>query len=109
MDKYKATNLFHILFVSVLFIYVGLTRNESPDWIYTLLLITGVGVIIYHIYGAYSRLAPTWIHALHFLLIGPLLVYVGSTGKETERMYYEMMLILGFAALGYHGLNYIRY
>jgi hypothetical protein len=109
MDKFKATNLFHVFFVSILFIYVGFTRNQSPDWIYTLLLITGIGVIAYHLYGAYAKIAPTWIHALHFLLVGPLLVYVGLNGKETGRMYYEMMLLLGFAALGYHGLNYIRY
>lgn len=109
MDKHKITNLFHIFFVSVLFLYVGFTRNQSPSWIYPLLLVVGVGVIGYHLYGLNVGLAPEWVHALHFLLVGPLLVYVGYNGQETPRVYYEAMLLLGFAALGYHAMNFIRY
>lgn len=109
MNKFKAVNLFHIFFVSSLFLYIGTTRNTNPDWLYTLLLLLGFAVITYHLYGASNNLAPFWIHVMHFLIIGPLLVHIGYNGRETKRIYYEMMLLLGFASLGYHSMNYLKY
>ena len=109
MDKFKQINLFHIFVVSLLFLYVGLMKNELYSWLYSILFLLGIIVTFYHISAAYKQIAPLWIHILHFLIIGPLLIYIGFNGKETHRMYYEILLLLGFAALGYHGLNFIRY
>ena len=36
------------------------------------------------------------------ILIAPLLLWIGYYGKNTGRMAFEMMLLLGFSALGYH-------
>jgi hypothetical protein len=44
-----------------------------------------------------------WVNYIHIFLVGPLLIYIGHTGKHTERKYYEMLLMLGFASIGYHG------
>jgi hypothetical protein len=32
-----------------------------------------------------------------------LLVYIGYQGLETSRKFFEMLLMLGMASIGYHG------
>jgi hypothetical protein len=44
-----------------------------------------------------------WVNYFHALIVGPLLVYIGYKGIETSRKYFEMLLMLGMAAIGYHG------
>ena len=44
-----------------------------------------------------------WVNYFHVLIVGPLLVYIGYKGLETSRKYFEMLLMLGMAAIGYHG------
>jgi hypothetical protein len=46
--------------------------------------------------------SATWINAFHAVLIAPLLLWIGYHGKKTERPAYELLLIAGFGALGYH-------
>ena len=36
------------------------------------------------------------------LVVAPLLLWIGYYGKETSRAAYELLLMTGFAALGYH-------
>jgi hypothetical protein len=35
-------------------------------------------------------------------LISPLLLWIGYYGKNTSRAAFELLLMLGFSALGYH-------
>ena len=44
-----------------------------------------------------------WVNLIHILLVGPVLVYIGYNGEKTQRLYFELLLMLGFAAIGYHG------
>jgi hypothetical protein len=44
-----------------------------------------------------------WVNLIHILLVGPLLLYIGYNGEKTPRLYFELLLMLGFAAIGYHG------
>jgi hypothetical protein len=44
-----------------------------------------------------------WVNLIHILLVGPLLVYIGYNSEKTHRLYFELLLMLGFAAIGYHG------
>lgn len=43
-----------------------------------------------------------WINLVHVLWVGPLLLYIGAKKKDTPRPAYELLLLTGFAALGYH-------
>ena len=43
-----------------------------------------------------------WINLIHVFYIAPLLIFVGYNEKETPRYGYELMALVGFAALGYH-------
>ena len=100
-------HLFHIIIVGSLFLYVGIKREKIPPMMYPFLLGLGIFVILYHIYKTSQSKTP-WINYIHIFLIGPLLVYIGYMNKETSRKYYEILLMFGFASIGYHGYYMIN-
>jgi len=105
-DKYTIIHLFHILLVGPLFLYVGIQRTNIPSIMFPFLLGLGLLIIIYHMYLAYTKFSQgksAWVNYIHFLIIGPLLVYIGYNSLETTRKYFEMLLLLGMATIGYHG------
>lgn len=99
-------SLFHLFFVVPFFLYVGLQRAATPEGVYTACLTLGVIITLYHSYKAwikYQASSPSiWINMIHVLYVGPLLIYIGTKGKDTERAAYELLLMLAFAAGGYH-------
>ena len=104
-------HLFHILIVGTLFLYVGIKRDTIPKYMYPILLGLGIVIILYHSYKTYNYIKadkPYWVNLIHILLVGPLLVYIGYNRENTKRKYFEMLLMLGFAAIGYHSY-YIFY
>ena len=106
MDNHFFVHLFHILVVGSLFLYIGIKKTEIPDYMYNILLVLGCIIIIYHIYKAYKRILSdksAWVNYIHIFLVGPLLAFIGWHGKETSRKYFELLLMLGFASIGYHG------
>jgi len=109
--SYVALHLFHLLFVGPLFLYVGIERENIPETLFTGLGILGLIVLFYQSYKAYLKLKDgqsAWINWIHILLVAPLLLIIGYLKKDTNRRYFEMLLLLGFAAIGYHGLYLIR-
>jgi len=99
-------HLFHILFVGVLFLYVGINGTKIPAFIFPFLKYLGIIIIIYHSYKAYLRVSnekSAWVNLIHMFLIGPLLVIIGIYGIDTSRKYFEMLLMAGMASIGYHG------
>lgn len=109
--SHSTINLFHILIVSPLFLYVGLAQKSVPDIVFLLLGILAAGILLYHLYQAYSKLSEgksAWVNWVHILLIVPLLALLARYKKDASRRYFEMLLLLGFASLGYHGLYFIR-
>ena len=99
-------HLFHILFVGVLFLYVGINGTKIPAFIFPFLKYLGIIIIIYHSYKAYLRLSngkSAWVNFIHMFLIGPLLLIIGIYGIDTSRKYFEMLLMAGMASIGYHG------
>ncbi len=109
--SHSVISLFHVLFVAPLFLYVGLARKDVPDMIFLLLGIMAAGMFLYHAYQAYTKLSEgksAWVNWIHIFLIVPLLVVLARYKKEASRRYFEMLLLLGFSALGYHGLYFIR-
>jgi len=99
-------HLFHIIIVGGLFLYVGITRDKISPYMYQILLGLGIVIILYHCYKTYNYIKtdkPYWVNLIHILLVGPLLVYIGYNRENTKRKYYELLLMLGFAAIGYHG------
>jgi hypothetical protein len=101
----------HVFLVSPFVIYVGLARESMPDAVYATLLGLGCFILAYHGYKAFLKLQEgqsAWINWIHIFLVAPLFIILGYLKKSASRRYYEMMLLLGFATLGYHGLYLIR-
>jgi hypothetical protein len=99
-------HLFHILIVGSLFIYVGTVRDKLFKFVYNILLGLGLVIIFYHIYKAYSYNKAGksyWVNLIHILIVGPLLVFIGYNRENTQRKFFELLLMLGFASIGYHG------
>jgi hypothetical protein len=105
-DPHILISLFHLLFVVPFFLFVGLQQAATPDAVYTSLLVLGVIITLYHGYKSYNRWMNSspylWVNLIHTVLVGPLLIYIGTKGKDTPRAYYEMLLLLAFGAGGYH-------
>jgi hypothetical protein len=109
MNHHIVLATFHIIVVVPFFLYVGFTRAANPEWMYNVLLGLGLFLFVYHAYSAakrfLSRSPYIWVNLIHALLIAPLLVWIGVSGKKTPRAAYEMLLLVAFAALGYHMYN----
>ena len=108
MTKTQIIQLFHILIVASLFIYIGTARTNISDSLFSIILGVGVIVVFYHSYKVYVNPDRAWLYLIHVLIIGPLLIYIGHTGKNTERKYFELLLLLAFATLGYNGFYFAK-
>jgi len=105
-DHHTILSLFHILFVAPLFFAIAFFRSDLPVWAFRALFVLGLFVLIFHGYKFFYRLARhstiAWVNAIHILVAAPLLIYIGLEQKESARAAYEIAIMVGFAALGYH-------
>jgi hypothetical protein len=111
MSSSLFVKIFHIAIVGALFFYVGINRTEIPKWMFPGLLGLGVFIILYHIYKAvvkFQSKKSSWVNLIHILLVGPLLMYIGYYAEDTERLYFEVLLMLAFAVVGYHGFYLVQ-
>jgi hypothetical protein len=112
VDNHFMLALVHLLFVVPLFLFVGIMRASTPNWLYNALLVIGAIILVYHGFRLVVRLqarsSAAWINAIHLLFIAPLLLYIGYDKKETPRSAYEILLMLGFAAGGYHLYSMVK-
>ena len=124
-------NLIHIFLLVPLFFYVyykGTSKDTSKNatgtrdqeqglqpWLCYLLMGLAVISFMYHSYKLYLTVQgegekwKDWIYALHILVILPLLFYIGYNCNNTLRKYFELLLVVAFAALGYHSFNLVKY
>ena len=101
----------HLAVIAPLFLYVGFAREDVPDTVFNALGVLGLVIIGYHVYRAYQNLKDNksaWVNWIHIFLVAPLLLILSYLKKDASRRYFEMLLLLGFAAMGYHGLYLIR-
>ena len=106
MKKHTIVHLLHVIIIGGLFLYVGISRDKIPSILYPILLTLGAVIILYHMYKAYNHIKAKesiWVSLIHIILVGPLLIYIGHTREKTERRFFELLLMLGFASIGYHG------
>lgn len=106
MNKHTIIHLFHIFFVCGLFFYIAIYKTEIPHIMYKILLGLGGIIIAYHSYLSYNKFLNKkmyWYNVFHVLVVGPLLVLIGLNGEKSPRYYFELLFMLAFATLGYHG------
>ena len=110
LNKYQLINLFHILFVGPLLIYVGRSFGLLSNYFKYFLIVLGVFVILYQGKNlAYFGILAGWIYAIHVFIVGPLLVYVGLYGEKAFVGAFPVLTMLGFATMGYHGMQLLGY
>ncbi len=106
MNTHIILAIFHIIFVAPLFFYIAFVRSDMPTWFYNVILVLGLGIMLYHgwkfIVRYMAKSSAIWINAIHVFYVAPLLIYIGYMKKETPRSGYELSALVGFAALGYH-------
>ena len=106
MEIETYVHLFHILLVGSLLLYVGITKTLMPEFMYSILLGLGLIIVLYHSFKVYNYVKlgkGFWVNLIHIFIVGPLLVYIGYNREKTSRKYFELLLMLGFASIGYHG------
>ena len=110
MNTESLVHLFHMLIVGGLFLYVGTQNTGIPKMMFPILLGLGIIIIVYHAFKLYNKIIKGkgyWVNLIHILLVGPLLLYIGYNGDTTARLYFELLLMLGFASIGYHGYYFV--
>lgn len=107
MDRTQIIQLFHIIVVASFFIYIGTTRTNIPEFLFPIILSLGFVIILYHSYKIFINPDRKWLYLIHVLIVGPLLIYIGHNGKNTERKFFEILLLLAFATLGYNGFYFL--
>jgi hypothetical protein len=111
-DHHFILSMFHILFIVPFFLFVGFQRAATPSWVYSALMAVGAVILFYHGYKLFLRLRSgsgyAWVNAIHMAAVAPLLIYIGYHGKDTPRPAYEILLMLAFAAAGYHLFSLVK-
>lgn len=111
MDSHLLLSLFHIFAVVPLFLYVAISRAGTATGVYGFLLVLGAIILLYHGYKAWNRYlsgsSAIWINLIHVFYVAPLLLYIGWKERDTPRYAYELLALVGFAALGYHTYSLI--
>lgn len=105
MEIRSLVNLFHILIVGGLFLYIGIRKENLSNTWFSAIYGLGLFIIAYHafkIYGYLQADKSIWVNLIHVFIVGPLVAYIGYMGKDTPRKYFEVLLMLAFASIGYH-------
>ncbi len=111
MDLHTFYSIFHVLIAAPFLIFVGIVGSELPAWVYSVLAVVVGGIVGYHGWRAFQKLAQgrsAWINWIHLLLVVPALLWIVVQKEKTPRRAFEMVLILGFAAMGYHGYQLVQ-
>lgn len=104
-------NAAHVFVIAPLFIFVGIYRNTTPEVFFSLFGFLAAIIFLYHAYSAYKKLSEgksAWVNWIHIFLIVPLLGILARYKKDASRRYFEMLMMLGFTSIGYHGFYLIK-
>ena len=101
INKLVIVHLFHIIFVGAMFVYLGVRKNAAPTWLYTAIIFLGIAIIIAHGLKLLKN-AHSLVSWFHVLIVAPLVIYIGRTGPHAPDIAYNLILLEGIMAIGYH-------
>ena len=111
MNSHQLLSLFHVLFVGPLFLYVS-TATSLPAFVFPLLAALGVILLGYQGYKAYTKIMSGSggykINLFHVIVVAPVLLYIGYEKPDASDFIYQLLLMLAFAVIGYHGYYLIH-
>ena len=108
----KSINAFHVFVIGAVLLYIGLTGNKTP--VETYYVLGGLALLIFAMvpHPSVSRGLTYWniIHAAHYLVIVPGLLYIcylgiGKNGKTRSlgKGVYKSLAFIGAFVMVYHG------
>ncbi len=108
MDYYRIfLRLFHIFFVGGFLMFVSLNGTNNTSTVFSICLYLGIIIAFYHLYKSFIRSNP-WVNYFHIFIIAPILLIIGLYKENTSRKYFEILLMLSMASIGYHGYYLIH-
>lgn len=111
MSSHLLLGLFHVAIVGPFFFYVA-TASTIPTFLFPVLLGLGIVLALYQSYKAITKLmtgAPGYkINLFHVAIVAPLLIYIGYAKPDPSDFVYQLLLMLAFAVIGYHGYWLLR-
>jgi hypothetical protein len=99
MNTHTLLHLAHLLILGPFLLYIGVGYPIPLS----VVVIIGAFVILYQAFKTYQKYTAgdaLWVNLFHVIVVGPALVAYGWSGARFAR---ELILMLGFAAIGYHG------
>ena len=82
-----AKTLIHVLGIGPLFLYIGIQRDQVPEYIFQFLGIVGLLILIYHSVRAFAALQENksaWINWIHIFSDCTASTFVGIYEKRRE-------------------------
>lgn len=111
MNKSLYKRLIHIFLIGGLLLYAGIKKTNTSPFLYNVILITGIIVFIVHSFIAYQKVVNSrlpWVSLIHLFCVAPVLIYVGYYKNNSKFLFYELLLLLGFSSIGYHGYYLLK-
>jgi hypothetical protein len=112
-----ASNLFyihliHIIIIGSLLLYVGIKGKTMPQFMYHILLVIGILILVAHGYSVISKYGQKnsglWVNLFHIFIVAPVILLIGLKREQAPYYLFQFMIMLGFAAIGYHGYFMIK-
>ena len=109
LDKHTSLSLIHVfLTIPLLFLIYAYIKSLQP-WQCKTLLAFSILLILYFGLKTWQSVTDNaerrrlWVYLIHVVIILPVLLVISIQCQETSRKYFEMLLMIAFAGLGYHG------
>lgn len=116
-STHLASNLFyihliHIIIIGSLLLYVGIKGKTMPLFMYSILLVIGILILVAHGYSVISKYgqknSDLWVNLFHIIIVAPVILAIGIKREQSPYYLFQFMIMLGFAAIGYHGYFMIK-
>ena len=105
-------HLIHVIIIGSLLLYVGIKGKTMPSFMYPTLLVIGILILAAHGYSLISKYgqknSSIWVNLFHIIIVAPVILSIGLKGNQSPYYLFQFMIMLGFAAIGYHGYYMIK-
>ena len=97
-------NLLHLLVQGPLLAYIGYHKEQTPDKVFTLLLVMGLMIPFIVRFPTKKNVKADYkkILYMHYLFIMPAFIYIGYQGKKINPKFYQPLFFTGLIVALYH-------
>lgn len=100
MDPRIIVNLFHILVVAPLFLFIGYYKSDTSETVFNFVVFLSLFVIAYHAWRYYQT--GWFINYVH-IFIGIVLLILSFFGKKLPNFIFYIFYVMASLVIGIHG------